>query len=59
MDFEGVDFVSASFADEFLAKLIKRYGVGTFLARVNLANMSSLVARTVNAVVAQQMASDA
>lgn len=58
VDFEGVDFVSASFADEFLAKLIKRYGVGTFLARVTLANMSSLVARTVNAVVAQRMAQD-
>jgi anti-sigma regulatory factor (Ser/Thr protein kinase) len=59
VDFEGVEFVSASFADEFLAKLIKRYGVGTFLARVSLTNMSSLVGRTINAVVAQRMASDA
>ncbi|MGH2407134.1 MAG: ATP-binding protein [Candidatus Limnocylindrales bacterium] len=58
VDFESVEFVSASFADEFLAKLIKRYGVGTFLARVGLTNMSSLVGRTVNAVVAQRMASD-
>ncbi len=59
VDFEGVDFVSASFADEFLAKLVKRYGVGTFLARVSLTNMSSLVGRTVNVVIAQRMSSDA
>lgn len=56
VDFAGVDLISASFADEFLAKLIKRYGVGTFLARVSLANMSSLVSRTINAVIAQRMA---
>ena len=58
VDFTGVDLVSASFADEFLAKLIKRYGVATFLARVSLRNMSSLVSRTVNAVVAQRIKSE-
>jgi anti-sigma regulatory factor (Ser/Thr protein kinase) len=58
VDFTGVEFVSASFIDEFLAKLIKRFGVGTFLARVQLTNMTSLVGRTVNAVVAQRMAAD-
>jgi len=56
VDFIGVELVSASFADEFLAKLIKRYGIGTFFARVGLANMTPLVARTINAVVAQRMA---
>jgi hypothetical protein len=55
VDFAGIELISASFADEFLAKLIKRYGVGTFLARVSLANMSSLVARTINAVIAQRL----
>ena len=33
VDFEGVDVASASFVDEFLAKLVKRYGVAAFKSR--------------------------
>lgn len=55
IDFEGVEIASASFLDEFLAKLVKREGVSTFFARYSLRNMNDLVRRTTDHVIAQRL----
>lgn len=55
VDFEGVNLVSASFADEFIARLAKDVGVATFFQRVALRGMNDLVRRTMDAVLEQRL----
>ncbi|HWF20825.1 MAG TPA: DUF4325 domain-containing protein [Acidimicrobiales bacterium] len=57
VDFEGVHVVSASFADEFIARLVKEIGVATFFQRVGLQNMNELTRRTVDEVLQQRLSS--
>jgi hypothetical protein len=56
IDFEGIDVASASFLDEFLAKMIKEEGASTFFQRFGLRNMNDFVRRTADAVIAQRLA---
>ncbi|MEM9563836.1 MAG: DUF4325 domain-containing protein [Actinomycetota bacterium] len=55
LDFESVDVASASFLDEFLAKMIKTDGVTAFFSRFILKNMNDFVRRTADAVIAQRL----
>jgi anti-sigma regulatory factor (Ser/Thr protein kinase) len=57
IDFEGVTLISASFADELVARLVKEIGTTGFFARVRLTNLSELARRTIDAVIAQRLAS--
>jgi hypothetical protein len=58
IDFDGVDLATASFLDEFLAKLIRREGVTAFFSRYSLRNMNELVRRTADQVIAQRLSAD-
>ena len=55
IDFEGVEVPTASFLDEFLAKMIKAEGITAFFSRVQFRNMNELVRRTADAVIAQRL----
>lgn len=55
IDFEGIDTPSASFLDEFLAKLIKQEGIVSFFSRFRLENMNGFVQQTAEAVIAQRL----
>lgn len=54
LDFDGATLVSASFADDLIARLVKEVGPTTFFARVRLINLSDLARRTIDAVIAQR-----
>ena len=56
IDFEGVDVMSASFADEFIAKLVKELGTTSFFRRYQLRGLSRFAARTIDQVIAQRLA---
>lgn len=55
VDFSGVNLVSASFADEFVARLAKSLGIVTFFQRVSIVGMNDLVRRTMDAVIEQRL----
>lgn len=55
LDFSGVNVVSASFADEFVARLAKSVGIATFFQRVSLVGMNDLMRRTLDAVMEQRL----
>jgi hypothetical protein len=55
IDFEGVEVPTASFLDEFLAKMIKAEGVTAFFSRVQFRSMNELVRRTADTVIAQRL----
>jgi hypothetical protein len=55
IDFAGIDLTSASFLDEFLGKLMKRFGIASFHRRVQLINMAPFIERTLDEVLAQRM----
>jgi hypothetical protein len=55
IDFAGIDTTSASFLDEFLAKLVKSEGVASFFSRFQFQNMSDFVRRTADAVIEQRL----
>jgi anti-sigma regulatory factor (Ser/Thr protein kinase) len=56
IDFDGATLISASFADELIARLVKEIGVTRFFSQVRLVNLSELARRTIDAVVAQRLA---
>lgn len=58
IDFLGIDVASASFLDEFLAKMILSEGVTTFFGKFELRNMNDFVKRTADAVIAQRLSGD-
>jgi len=49
--------ISASFADEFVARLAKSMGVASFFQRVNLKGMNEFLTRTLDAVMEQRLKS--
>jgi hypothetical protein len=55
VDFSGVSLVSASFADEFIARLAKNLGVVTFFQRISIVGMNDLIRRTMDAVIEQRL----
>ena len=59
IDFDGATLISASFADELIARLVKEIGVTRFFSQVRLVNLSDLARRTVDAVIAQRLADPA
>jgi len=58
IDFDGATLISASFADELIARLVKEIGPTTFFGRVRLINLSELARRTIDAVIAQRLSMD-
>lgn len=55
IDFSDVSIVSASFADEFVARLAKSIGIATFFQKVSLAGTNDFVRRTLDAVIEQRL----
>ena len=55
LDFSGVAIVSSSFADEFIGKLVVRYGFVGFQSLIHLRNMNEAVQGIVHRSVAQRM----
>lgn len=55
VDFDGVNLASASFLDEFIARLAKEVGVASFFQRVSLSRTNDLVRRTMDAVLEQRL----
>lgn len=58
IDFEGADLLSASFADEFIAKLVKSLGVLQFFGRYRFKGLSRFATATVDQVIAQRLGVD-
>lgn len=56
LDFEGATIISASFADEFVARLVKEIGPTRYFSKVRLVNVSELARRTIDAVIGQRLA---
>ena len=54
VDFADVPLVSASFADEFVAKLVVEMGHFSFFARVSIANTNRLISQTLDNVIKQR-----
>lgn len=57
VDFMGVDGMSASFADEFIARLVKKLGSTRFFGRYRFVNLSGFAATTLDQVIAQRLGS--
>lgn len=58
VDFEKVDVMSSSFADEFIAKLVKELGTTNFFGRYRLKGLSQFAATMVDEVIVQRLAVD-
>ena len=56
IDFESVGVVSSSFADEFIGKVIEKYGPASFMTIFRLANMSASVKNIIDAVIIERLA---
>lgn len=56
LDFEGINVVSSSFADEVLGKLALQMGIVQFINRFRLDNMSETVEVIVNRAIQQRIA---
>lgn len=54
VDFDEVSLVTASFADEFLGKLVVQLGMFTFFERVSIANATEFIKQTLNEVTNQR-----
>ncbi len=50
IDFEGVESISLSFADELIRKLVSKYGLIGFMQRFRMENLSRECAAAINAV---------
>lgn len=53
IDFEGVESISLSFADELIRKLVSKYGLIGFMQRFRMENLSRECAAAINAVTKQ------
>lgn len=53
IDFEGVESISLSFADELIRKLVSKYGLIGFMQRFRMENLSRECAVAINAVTKQ------
>lgn len=56
IDFDGINFVSSSFADELLGKLIAEFGIVDFLMIFVLTNISNQLKMTINRSIEQRFA---
>jgi len=56
IDFQGVELISSSFADELLGKLVVEFGFFGFNNLIRMRNMNSLVQNIVQRSVSQRMA---
>lgn len=56
LDFTGVELASASFCDEFVAKLVLELGPVSFFSRVHMTGYTPLIRRTLDHVIAQRLA---
>lgn len=56
IDFEGINFLSSSFADELLGKLLVKFGLINFMQIFELVNISSSNKVVINRSVQQRMA---
>ena len=56
IDFEGINFLSSSFADELLGKLLVKFGLINFMLIFELVNISSSNKVVINRSVQQRMA---
>lgn len=54
VDFEGVPLVTASFADEFLAKTAVQMGLFNFFDRIHVKNATAFIKQTLNEVTNQR-----
>ena len=54
VDFDDVGLVSASFADEFIAKLVVDMGHFSFFARIVVSNANSFISQTLDNVIRQR-----
>ena len=53
IDFEGIESISLSFADELIRKLVSKYGLIGFMQRFRMENLSRECAVAINAVTKQ------
>ena len=58
VDFDDVGLVSASFADEFIAKLVVDMGHFSFFARIVVNNANSFISQTLDNVIRQRSQPD-
>lgn len=58
IDFKDVDVISASFADEFIAKIVKDTGITKFFGKVRLVGVSRFTQTTIDNVIQQRMSVD-
>lgn len=56
VDFSGVRLLSSSFADEFIGKIIAKYGFPFFIQRISLLNIDETNAAIIDRSVKQRMA---
>ncbi len=54
IDFADIALISASFADEFIAKLIVEMGHFSFFARIRITNANRLIGQTLDNVIRQR-----
>lgn len=54
VDFSDVSLISASFADEFIAKLVVELGHFSFFSRVVITNTNRLIGQTLDNVIKQR-----
>jgi hypothetical protein len=57
ISFNSVNLISASFADEFVARLAKELGIATFFQRVSITHTTEFVRRTLDVVIQQRLQS--
>ena len=56
LDFEGINMISSSFADELIGKIIKEKGFVFFIQVFRLTNLTSFLIAIINRSVEQRMA---
>lgn len=56
IDFSGINFVSSSFSDELLGKLVASFGIVNFLRIFTLSNVSNQIETTINRSIEQRLA---
>jgi len=57
ISFNSVNLISASFADEFVARLARELGIATFFQRVSITHTTEFVRRTLDVVIQQRLQS--
>lgn len=58
IDFTGIDFISSSFADEFIAKLVSKIGFINFNSRISLKGMNQTIASLIDIAITDRLIRD-